>query len=112
MQYQEVLPISREEAEDALLSSDPSVICDTLVRVTFYDPDWRWVQCMCLQFIQHQDKNICTCAITCLGHLARIHGVLDTEQVMPVLEALLNDPKVNGNVQDALDDIQTFIYEK
>jgi hypothetical protein len=109
MLFQEVLPISREEANAGLDSIDPGVLCNALVRVTYHDPDWRWVQTQCMRLAAHSDKNVRGLAVSCLGHLARIHGVLDTEEVLPLLNELLTDPEVAPRAEDALDDIKTFL---
>ena len=111
MKYQEVLPISRQEAEKAFESNDSSQISDALLRVTYYDSDWSWIQSKCLEFIKYQDKNIRGLAVTCLGHLARIHGTLDVDKVVPILESLSDDPEISGKIDDALDDIQMFVSE-
>ena len=76
--------------------------------MTYHDSDWRWIQNICLNFVKSKDTQIRRLAVICLGHLARIHGTLDVEQVIPVLENLLHDSNVAGNVKDALDDIQMF----
>jgi hypothetical protein len=107
--YHEIIPITREEAEIALLSNDPSVICEALLRSAYYDQDWLWVQSKCLQFVQHQNKDVRCLAVICLGHLARIHGALDTKKVVPILENLRDDPDIAGKVDDVLDDIQIFV---
>lgn len=112
MTYLEVVPISREEAESAILSDDPDAICNALLQLTYHDPDWQWVQNLCLQFVQYKDMNIRGLAVTCLGHLARIHGVLNTEKVVPILKDLRHDSDIGGKVEDALDDIQMFIHEE
>ncbi|SRR5713226_6625776 len=105
----EVKPITRTEAEANLTSGMPDKICDALIRITYHDPDWRWVQDMCLELTSHSDPQVSGLAVACLGHLARIHGVLDLEKVRPTLRKLRDDPKISGRVADALDDIKTYL---
>lgn len=112
MRYEDVLPITRQEAEDAFVSGNPNEVCNALVRVAYHDPDWRWVQAQCLRFGKHPDPDVRGLAATCIGHLVRIHGVLDMELVLPVLEGLLKDPEVSGRAQDALDDIKVYLGRK
>jgi len=109
MHYEEVLPITRDEAESVFATTDPVKVCNALVRITYHDPDWRWVQERCLHFARHSDPDICGCAATCLGHLARVHRVLDVEKVIPVIEELLIHPELAGIAEDALDDIKMFL---
>jgi len=58
MYYKDVLPIKREEAETAFSSGNLQEICDALVRITYHDPDWRWVQAQCLYFGKHPQSEI------------------------------------------------------
>jgi len=107
--YQEAPPIARADAESAFSSGLPERICDALVRVAFNDPDWRWVQEQCLRFIGSPLPDVRRLAVTCLGHLARIHGQLDLERVMPLLKQMRNDGEIEGSVEDALEDIEAFV---
>jgi hypothetical protein len=107
--YHNVLPITREEAEIAFTYNDPSSICDALLRVTYHDPDLFWIQDKCIEFVTFPDKIVQGLAVTCLGHLARIHGKLDTSKVIPILNGLRSDPEIGGRVEDALDDIEMFL---
>lgn len=112
MYYKDVLPITRQEAEDAFSSGNLEKICDALVRLTYHDPDWEWVQAQCLRFGKHSHSEVRGLAATCIGHLARIHGILNMESVRPLLEELLDDPEVSGRAQDALDDIKVYLRHK
>lgn len=107
--YREVEPIDRIEAERAFISGRPDLICDALVRVTFHDPDWQWVQRWCVHFLGFDSDEVRGLAATCLGHVARIHRTLDRELVVPMLERLTADPAIGGRAGDALDDIRQFL---
>jgi len=109
MNYQEVEPISREDANKAFMSGNTSDICYALVSVTFHNSDWQWVQGKCISFLQKDDKDVQSLAVTCLGHLARIHHRLDLDMVLPLLNNLQQNPELKGCVEDALDDIQMYI---
>lgn len=109
MYYKEILPITREEAETSFSSGTSAEICDALVRLVYYDPDWRWVQEKCLHFGKHPQSEIRGLSATCIGHLVRIHGVLDMQSVQPLLDELLKDPKTSERAQDALDDIEVYL---
>jgi hypothetical protein len=109
MDYRNVLPISHSEAEAAFTEGTSAEVCDALVRITYHDPDWRWVQRRCIQFSKHSDASVRGLAANCLGDLARIHHKLDLEEVIPVLNQLLIDPEVRGRAEDALADIEMFL---
>ena len=68
--YHEPSPITREDAEVEFASGVSKRISDALVRVAFYDSDWRWVQDKCLYFIDSRFPDVRRLSITCLGHLA------------------------------------------
>lgn len=107
--YHKVSPISRKDAKAAFSSGNSDRISDTLVSLAFYDSDWRWVQDKCLHFIDSSFPDVRRLSITCLGHLARIHGKLDMSKVMPVLENLRDDDEVGGIVEDTFEDIEIFV---
>jgi hypothetical protein len=108
MQYKETLPISPEEAKENLESDDPTRINDALIRLTYHNSDWQWVQDQCLQLLNNSDSVVKGLAVSCLGHLARIHKTIDAAKVLPVLNSLLNDPDLGGRAEDAIDDIEMF----
>jgi hypothetical protein len=89
--------MGRAAAESALSGSDSAAICRALVDAALHDPDWAWVQEHCLRLLTSSDSEVRGVAATCLGHVARIHGMLDL------------DPEVRDRAEDALDDIQQFM---
>jgi hypothetical protein len=109
MTYSEPVPVSREEFKTALDTGDGLTIAKALVGLAFHSPDWQWVQDTCLALLDHDDLGVRAAAITCLGHLARIHHQLDTSRVLPRLLVLVDDPDLGGRVEDALDDIQAAV---
>ena len=109
--YRAPHPITREEAEAAFASNEPEQIADALVNVAFYDPDWRWVQDICLDLARSKTAFVRMVAAICLGHVARIHRQLDVANVAPVLRKLLADPDVyvRGAAEDAIGDVRIFM---
>lgn len=109
MRHDEPQPMQKSEAQAAFASQDREQRALALLACALHEPDWRWVQAWCLRFTEDPDVVLRGLAVTCLGHLARIHRELDLELVMPVLERLRADPQLSGRVEDALDDISTFV---
>lgn len=107
--YRQPNPISRRDAEEAFRSNDIGRISDALVAVALHDSDWRWVQSKCLEFAGSPIPEIRGLVATCLGHLARLHGQLDLDLVLPILESMRSDSDVSGRAQDALQDITMYI---
>ena len=111
MKYEPIEPIDRNQAEKLLVSNRRDVICRTLVSVAMFESDRRWAEGQCLKFARHDDPFVRGVAATCLGHLARIHGTIDEDEVVPVVVELLRDkdPATRGKAQDALSDFSTFL---
>ena len=110
--FHDVQPIDHKTAEIALKSHDPQEVCHALIRVTYYDPDYRWVQDQCINFFNNDNPDIKRLAIICIGHLARIHNKIDLELVLPLLQNLKKDKNLEGVSEDALSDIEIFILNK
>ena len=109
MSYQEVLPITRQEAEAVFSGQNIKDICDALVRVTYHDNDPHWLQKLCFRFCRHDSAEVRGLAVQCFGHIARIHRTLDLQRVKAVLTELLADTEISGRVEDAMDDINMFV---
>ncbi|HVS20303.1 MAG TPA: hypothetical protein VHD88_00570 [Pyrinomonadaceae bacterium] len=111
MKYEQVKPIDKTRAKKLLASGDREAICRTLVSVAMFESDRRWAQGQCLKFARHDVSFVRGVAATCLGHLARIHGAIDEDEVVPVVLGLLrdSDPDTRGKAQDALSDFSTFL---
>lgn len=107
--FDEVQRISRSEATEALASMEPDRVCRALVSIAFHDEDWRWVQETCLSCLAASNAQVRGVAATCLGHVARIHKMLDKDKVLAALRARASDSGVSGRISDAIDDIEMFV---
>ena len=109
MQYEELVPISREDASAAFQHSDDTyTICHSLLCVALHEEDWRWALPQVLRFIMNPNPEVRGVAVTCIGYLARIHRTLDVSTALPLLEILREDPYCARRVRDALEDIRQF----
>jgi hypothetical protein len=109
--YQEITPISRSEAQLIFAQCAPEEIALTLLRLAYHDPDWMWVQDLCVSLSTHHDKSVRQSCVICFSHLARIHGKLERQKVMLVLNRLLHDPEVKGEVEVTMDELEVFLKE-
>jgi len=109
MKYQDPPLFNRQDAEKAFSTTDVKSICEALVSVAFNDSDWKWVQNKCLEFLSKGSPEVRGVAVTCLGHIARIHRQLDKEKVFNALRRYLDDSSISGQVEDTLDDIDMFV---
>ncbi|KAF0249289.1 MAG: hypothetical protein FD167_1311 [bacterium] len=110
MNYKEIIPLSCEEAQKKIHSGNIEEICDALVSIAFFEPDWHWAQSIFRKFVNHKDENVRGLAILCFGHLARIHQQLNTEIVVPIIIQALTDSStfVKEHADSALDDVLMF----
>jgi hypothetical protein len=100
------------DAEAIFAKNDEVEISKALVRLAYHHDDWKWMQSKCLHYIESGSEALQFTAIICLGHVARIHHQLDVDLVLPILTRLQENPKLEGRVQDALDDIDTYITRR
>lgn len=108
LSYEEIGPVSHAEAEAIFSSGDAEQMAKTLIALGLHDEDWKWVQQRCLQFLTHASQTVVSAAILSLGHTARRNRSIDKDVVVPALQAVANDSRYAGKVQDALDDIEAF----
>lgn len=110
-QYEEPRPISREQYERIRAEGTEEDLCAALVDLTYHEPSLAYVRDECLRLIREGSPEVRTVAATCLGHLARIHGRLDSDAVLPALRTLLDDPRTRGAADNAIEDIALFAPE-
>ncbi|MDR1347299.1 MAG: hypothetical protein LBJ63_02555 [Prevotellaceae bacterium] len=101
---------SKEKIELIVNSNDVDSATKTLLDICFNPNDWKWVQDICLSLITaNKNEDVRRLAVTCLGHLARIHSTIEKEKVIPFLKKIKKgDINIAGTIDDALDDINMF----
>ncbi|MCX4096654.1 hypothetical protein [Nocardia sp. alder85J] len=109
--YQKLDPISRGDATAMLESTDPHAVTQAILRLALHDPDGAWVTDRALTLLHSPNADIRSVAATALGHIARIHGAIDSERVIPALQRLTDNTDTVGRAEDALDDIAMFATE-
>lgn len=107
--YEEMSPISPEAAELALRSGEPDQISRALLRSALHGPDWDRAEGWAFDHLRHPDVWVRRNAATSLGHIARVHGRLALDRVVPALLRLLADPDVEPYADAALDDVETYL---
>jgi len=105
--FEQPVPRSREELSLALRSDDPKIVSEALISAALHEPDRQFVESLIVQFLKHPDPLVRGVSATAAGHFARIHRV-PVAHIIPLLQALLRDPRTSGKAQDALDDIAMF----
>ncbi|PUB24358.1 hypothetical protein C8K30_109107 [Promicromonospora sp. AC04] len=86
------------------------VICEAAIALALTEPDRHWMERQLVELMRDADGSVRSIAALAVGHLARVHGQIDLELVMPVLQDLVEDSEACGNAANALDDISTFVH--
>lgn len=105
-------PIDPQEARLELESGDALRVSRALVRLALHERDCAFVEDVLAIQLQSPDVWVRGVAATCVGHVARIHRVVDTLRLLPLLKSLGSDPRTAGRMEDALEDIKTFARKK
>jgi hypothetical protein len=101
------------EVRAALDSGDFNAAAQAIVGSALHgDGDWRELQELYLELLDHPEQNIRRLGALCLGHLARVHLQLDERRVVPILRRLRRDPEIGGTAEDALGDIADFLHPR
>lgn len=106
--YEEPEPITRAAYEYIVATGTEEARRSALVGLTLHGHCPDYVSGECLRLLRSSSWQMRAVAATCLGHLARIHGRLDSDGIRPALRALLDDPRTAGAAEDALEDIAMF----
>ena len=109
MKYEELLPISHAQLEQALAGESTEEAAQALLRMALNESDWLWAEKKCFAAIHDERQDVRAAATTALGHIARRHKRLTLDVVVPALKALHDDPQLGGLADDALEDILLFV---
>jgi len=94
--YEPMVPIAPAEGEAMLRSGDARQILRALLWLSMHGPDFAVAERWPLDHASHPDPWVRRNAATALGHVARVHGSIDLDEVMSTLIALLDDPDTLG----------------
>ncbi len=95
-----------------LLSADRDTVIDGLMEMVFAVGDVTWVSERLCEQADSADTGVSSLAITCFGHLARLHQrVGDTSCIFQLLRDKHRSPvpDIRGAAEDAMDDISVFM---
>jgi hypothetical protein len=109
MRYEAPKPASWADVEAAIAQGDADAVTTQMVGAVETEQSWRRSQDGCLGLLGHPAVEVRGLAVTCLGHVARIHRQVDRKVVLEALKRVAREePDLRGRVEDALSDIETF----
>jgi hypothetical protein len=107
--YDEPSEISKDGFRDAIASGEHVVVCKAIVDATHYIDDYNWLLEQYDELLNHRDVQARGVIVSCIGHLARLNDMADKQQLLSILEPLLSCQDIVGRVEDAIDDVNTFL---
>lgn len=109
MKCEDVELLSKEQIVARLANADPNVVASALYSATRWEPDWQWVQQICLEHLVSPHIPIRWAAATCLGDLAFLRRPLDCNLVIPALMAAVEDPAISDPAGFSLSMVKQFV---
>jgi len=111
MKYEEMPPYHETKTLELIHSGKEEDIIRGLLSLVLYGENYSLSMAKTLEFCHHPSEYVKGCCIECFGHIARLHGTLDLQQVYPILQKEKHHPSsfVRGKCEDALSDIATFL---
>lgn len=99
----------RDRSLSAIRDGSAEDAARALLALTLDDPEGRWVEDILVECFEGDRTNdVRLLALTCFGHLARIHGALEGPRSVPLVQRMAVTPGFEGRARDALDDIEMF----
>lgn len=93
-----------------IASGDQREAADALLSLVNYDPERTWLEGVLIGIVENPDAGpLRSLAVTCLGHVARLHQAIDQQVVVPLLKRLATDSALGAVARDALDDVDVFV---
>ena len=99
---------ARQNLMKTLSNKETSHICQAIVDATHVVSDYEWLVEQLLELTKHSDIEVRRVAVTCIGHLARLHRARDKKLLLEILEPLQYQSDIAGRVSDAIDDVNMF----
>lgn len=105
--------LNKAEIEEKIFSIDKEICTHAILEMVFNADreEVDWVSDYLVKLSENTNPTVSGLALTCFGHLARLHGYMgDHRRVVALLEAFRNSPvgELRGRAEDALEDIEIF----
>ena len=101
--------IDKLEFLKIVASGESALICDAIVRAAHFIDDYDWLLQQYVLLLKNQNLDVRGATVTCIGHLARLNKDAKRDELLRILRPLLLDSDLEGRVEDAIDDVNTFL---
>ena len=109
LKYDAPKEITKAEFSNIVSVGVIALICEAIVRAVHFIYDYDWLVEQFVPLLNHPSPEVRGTTITCFGHLARLNQDANKQQLLRILEPLLADEQLAGRIEDAIDDINTFL---
>jgi hypothetical protein len=101
----------RSALQKAIDQNECPALYRLVIDVATASPHREFAEALCIELASHDDELVRGNAILGFGHLARIHGRLDSPKIQQIIECALTDPSlhVSGHAHSAMDDVRHFL---
>ncbi|MER7417829.1 hypothetical protein ABT346_13770 [Micromonospora peucetia] len=108
--------LDREEGErwrssllQMIYGDDVREATDALLTLSLDEPDRELIEDLLLRLLDAPvDRQVRELAVTCIGHVARLHRAI-SQEVIARLHELVDDPELRLRVPNSLSDIRVFV---
>lgn len=107
--YDEPKNIDKSEFLNIVSSGTIPQTCDAVARSVHFINDYDWLIQQYILLLEHPDLDVRGVTVTCIGHLARLNRNAKKDELLGILKPLLSDNELSGRVEDAIDDVKTFL---
>ena len=109
--YEAVEPLDWSKTYKSLLSDDIEAMVRAVLTISWQD-DWQYAQDVCFKFARHNDPDVSRISVIGLGHIARIHGMIDLESVLELAAEINVRGRHVGELDDMLSDIMVYVARR
>ena len=81
MKYENSEEYTIAEVESAILADRVDDLIQMVVSVSMFAKDSMWVESICLRLANHTNFNVRGNAVLGFGHIARVHGNIQSKEV-------------------------------
>ena len=102
--------ITRQSVDKILQSRSESDVSLALLFLIENFDDVEWMQEKCIEVYNREDIKLKSLAVTCLGHIGRLHKWVSFDKIAQLLHTALYRDRISSS-QDAIDDLSLFVKD-
>lgn len=109
LKYEDVNIVYLRDFFVSLKGNDMNKIASDMIGFVYGEKNWKEAERVILECLDDERSTVREIAVTCIGHIARIHGKINREAVGKKFANMKKNSQINGKIEDSLDDIDIFV---